>query len=513
MIFRTAATAAALAILLALVGAFTGPQWDPDPVVDHVRVATSDTAIGGKSAAAEPIGTYDVRTTDVTVQLDGTSVDAVVREPVGVDHPVPGVVFVHGAGTGDAHQAFSEPGEALASAGVATLVPSKRLDTYTTSHRDYVAMAHDYLRSVDRLRSWPGVDPDRVGVYGESEGCWIVPVMADLDPAISFVALGSAPVVPPREQAAFAVDSYLRNTHVPSEIFRAIPRAVGMVLPGGGFDYVDFDVQPYQRQLTVPVFVAYGTGDSSMPIEQGAEQIVSDAASNGDDDVTVRYYAGANHGLRVGGPVSPDFMGDLSDWVASLPASAGAAPQYAGDQPEQTYLAEPVPTPRFLASGDLLLALVIVGVSMLVLALLMWAGGVLVAVLRRRPVPHPVAPRLRVPIGGLTIGTVVTFAALVVYLVEVAHLALDYEKDDWIVQGGWVVVRVLGLVTVVFGAMLLNRYLELRAVARLVDAHRVRDVAPAVSGVLGRVAVTLVLTGASIMLVMLAYWGVYQLGI
>ena len=94
--------------------------------------------------------------------------------------------------------------------------------------------------------------------------------MAAQDPSIAFVVLVSSPVVPPREQAAFAVDSYLRNTGVPHGVFRAIPRAVGMSLPGGGFEYADFDVTPYQRQMRQPVFVVYGTGDASMPVIQGA---------------------------------------------------------------------------------------------------------------------------------------------------------------------------------------------------------------------------------------------------
>ena len=51
------------------------------------------------------------------------------------------------------------------------------------------------------------------------------------DPGLAFSVLVSAPVVPPRQQAAFAVDSYLRNTDVPQAVFRAIPRAVGLRVP------------------------------------------------------------------------------------------------------------------------------------------------------------------------------------------------------------------------------------------------------------------------------------------
>ncbi|WP_370514085.1 alpha/beta hydrolase family protein [Cellulomonas sp. JZ18] len=228
--YRLVASVAFVSVLLAVVGAALGPGWSPAPMTETVRVETTSTAIGG---APEP-GRYDVRTEELEVELDGATVGARLSLPVGADEPVPGVVFVHGAGTGRFTEAFVAQARALAASGIAALVPDKRLDTYTTSHRDYVAMAADYARSVAVLRERPEVDAARVGVYAESEGGWIAPVMAVDDPALDFVVLVSAPVVPPRQQAAFATDAYLRNTQVPHGVFRAIPRAVGMSMPGGG---------------------------------------------------------------------------------------------------------------------------------------------------------------------------------------------------------------------------------------------------------------------------------------
>ena len=208
-----------------------GPQWDPVPLADPLVVETSSTAIG---VAPRRCPSTTCARPSSSVQLDGATVEAQISEPVGLDGPKPGVVFVHGAGTGRYDTAFLEQAHALAASGIVAMVPNKRLDTYTTRHRDYVAMAADYEASVEVLQSYPGVDPDGVGIYAESEGGWIAPVMAAQDPSIAFVVLVSSPVVPPREQAAFAVDSYLRNTGVPHGVFRAIPRAVGMSLPGGG---------------------------------------------------------------------------------------------------------------------------------------------------------------------------------------------------------------------------------------------------------------------------------------
>jgi uncharacterized protein len=516
VIFRTAATSAALAIGLALVGAVTGPQWSPVPVSDHLEPSTSDTTIGGQGPDVQPVGTYEVKETPVVVKLDGTSVDGLVREPVGAPGEVPGVVFLHGAGTGAADEAFVEIATDLASAGVATLVPSKRLDTYTTRHRDYVEMAADYQHSVDLLRARPSVDPERVGLYAESEGTWVAPVLADQDPDVSFLVMVSAPVVPPRQQAGFAVDSYLRNTGVPSGVFRAIPRAVGMEMPGGGFEYADFDVTPYLARLDVPTLVAYGTADPSMPIEQGALRIIADAGANGNHDVTVRYYEGANHGIKIDEVLVPDFARDVSAWAQGLPGTAGAAPTVAGGQPNQLYLASAVPSPRWYGNGDIIIGLVIAGGALLVVGPLVWLVTGFVRRLRRAP--HPpgrLAPGLRWPLAGLAVGSVATMVGLVVYLISVARLALDYRTDAWVVQGGWIAVRLLGLATVVAAALIINRLSDLRTAHKAVLASPDGGgvvVRPA-TGVGARATLWATVAGATILLLTLAYWGVYQLGI
>ncbi len=508
--WRVATETAMAVIILAVVGALLGPQWDPVPEASSLRVATADTAIGG----APELKTYPIREHDVTVQLDGARVQARITEPVGAPGARPGVVFVHGAGTADHEDAFVDQSHALASAGIVTLVPDKRMDTYSMTHRDYVAMADDYLRSVEVLRSWPGVDPTQVGVYAVSEGAWIAPVMAVVaphdgeDPGVAFLVLVSAPVVPPREQAAFAVDSYLRNTGVPRGVFRAIPRAVGLSLPGA-FEYVDFDVTDYQQQMRQPVLVAYGTGDASMPVVQGAEQILADAAVAGNGQVTVRYYAGADHGLKVDDQVVPASLTDMAGWVLGLPQTATAEPRIAGARPEQQFRADPVPMPRWVRDGNALFVGVIATAAAVVAAGLLALGHRGVGAWRRRRAlaagrPAPVTGRitrsLAVPLSLCAAGCLATVVALVWYLRAVALLALEYERDPVVVTGGWLVVRLLGLVTVLFAVV------ALRAV-------RVRGPQRSVVGVVPWVAASTAGLACLVLLVVLAYWGAFQLGI
>lgn len=496
MLFRIAATSAVGAILLAFLGAVTGPDWSPQPLEEQIELEVESTEIRG--APQRETDLYGVEARELTVELDGSSVEARLLLPVGVSGDVPGVVFVHGAGTGRYEAAFNPQAYGLAAAGIATLVPNKRLDTYSTRHRDYVGMAADYQRSVDLMRTIDGVDPERVGVYAESEGGWIAPVMAAKDPATAFVILTSAPVVPPRQQAAFAVDAYLRNTGVPSQVFRAIPRAVGMEFPGGGFEYADFEVQPYQQRVRQPIFMAYGTDDASMPIVQGALRVIEDAAVAGNDQVTVRYYEGANHGLKVDGELAEGFLRDMATWIHGLPDTADAPPRIAGAEPFQAFLAEPVPQPGWFGDGDLVVGFVLGGAGLIVVV---GPGLFLLARLTRRRA-H-LARGLTIPLVTFGASCLATVGALVWYLMMVARLAVDYERNAWLVQGGWLGVRVLGLVAVVALATLFER-------ARLVRIDPEREV---ISGRLAVAGTWTVLGGGLLLLLSLAYWGAFQLGI
>ena len=157
-----------------------------------------------------------------------------------------------------------------------------------------------------------------------------------------------------------------------------------------------------------------------------------------------------------------------------------------------------MPSPRWFDTIDAVLATVVAGA----VALAVGTFALVVSrLLRRRG--HGLAGGITRPLAGLALGTVGTVVALVAYLQAVARLALDYERNTWVVQGGWLGVRVLGLAAVVAGAVLVQRIRDVRA------APGVRVVRGAAAGV----ALWSLSAGAVVLLVTLAYWGVYQLGI
>jgi dienelactone hydrolase len=491
--YRIAVSSAVAVFGLGVLGSVSGPGWNPVPMAESIAVETPDTTIG-RSQGTDPVGTYEVATSVVDVELAGATVQAQISEPVGAEGLRPGVVFVHGAGTGRFENAFEEQAQALASAGVVTMVPNKRLDTYQTNSRSYVAMANDYLRSVELLRGLPGVDPDRVGVYGESEGAWIVPVMAADNPSVAFTILVAAPVVPPRQQAAFASDSYLRNTGVPVEVLRAIPRVLGMEFPGGGYDYLDFDSQAFQQRMRQPLFIVYGTGDYAMPTVQGTERLINDLRIAGNEDWTVRFYEGADHGIKIDHVLVPDFARDMAAWVQALPYSADASPRIAGDQPYQRFRADRVERPRWFAEGDILSAALAAGFGALLV------GPALAVVRRLRGRRGRVLDLgVRVPLVSMAAGAAVSLLGLAEYLLAVASLAQNYRKNTFLVQGGWLAVRVVAIASVVGGVVL---------VYRILDGRR-RSVPAASRTPGGGWTLATAVGGSVLLLLLLAYFGVF----
>ncbi len=505
---RTVGTVVVTVLGLCLVGTLAGPRWYPRPLdVEVVLPTTADTSIGG-SASTTTVGTYMVRTIDVMVpQADGGQAPARLRLPLVAGKQVPGVVFMHGAGTHDL-DGFAEQAQSLASAGVATLVPAKPERGYSLTERDYVAMAQEYALAITYLRGLSAVDPHMVGVYAESEGAFPGVVATAQDPGIAFVVLASAPVVRLRQQVALAADSYLRRVGVPDQLLTLIPRLLGSpTLPGGAFGYVDFDSTAYVRGIKVPVLMLYGTNDDSMPLLQGPYTVRQGLRESSNDQLTVRYYDSANHGLKLGtstqGELAPGVTRDLARWVLGLPGTARAEPRVAGARPEQLYWAQaPAPT-RWYASGDLMLGTVLTGLGLIVLAGLGWLVGQAPR-LRGRPGLHIPDPLGRMS-AGACLSVLASWCLYLAYLAALFHLASSHQVNVLVSYGGIMAAQLAGLGTVVIIVRLSGQVWLRRAGPGTATGARPRLSAPAMT-----VLVSAVL-GCLVLLVDLAYWGLFPM--
>ncbi|KTF03937.1 Alpha/beta hydrolase family protein [Trueperella bernardiae] len=472
-------------LVLGTWGAWAGPNWNPQPMTNLIAPETADTAIVSSSRTV-PLDTYEVATSvhDVAME-DGTTIELTLREPVGVKGQSPGVVFLHGTGT-SSHEAFEEHAQWLASAGIVTAVPDKLLEHYTTFERDYLGLARGYETVAEWLRDQDSVYARDVGYYGESEGALVAPVAVADDAEAAFLILISDPAMPIRDQGALAADAYLRNVGVPPVIYQGIPRLITGAIAAGDFQYATFDPRPYHKQITVPVMMAYGTHDLSMPIVQGPIEVGESLQEAGNNDLLVRYYEGADHGLRIDGELQARPFQDIANFINGLPSSARLSPKVAGAQPHQAFTAQTLDTPRWFGSGTAMFAILASGLMLTVIGSLLLLSGHFGIGARQN------YQRVGRPILISAVLVTLTWVAFLAYLVAIATLALSYETNRWVVQGGILAVELLGLAAV---------YFLVRALATW-HAHPMQTRRAGAD-------LRVIFTGQILLLFALAYWGIY----
>lgn len=502
----------ALIAILATLSAAMMPGWDVEPLTHHIEVTSDystiqarDTATAGNTGIqtgkngngtnAKNVlktaqeGTYQVKTTNLHIKLaPNVTINAILRSPVGAHGLRPATLFIHGAGTGKASEVYGDIASAMSSAGIVTLVPDKRLDTYTTFHRDYYAMAEDYMTSLKTLRAQPDVDPGKAGIYAESEGTWIAEAMAHQHPgAIPFMMLTSPPAVSGRRQMAMAANTYVSAVGAPNGLNRDVDKFIGLDFAPLGLQYADFPAEQYLKDLAMPLLISFGTDDLSMPIEQGATDIIDGASAAGNKNVLVRYYH-ANHQMRVGAhtsvpglPLDKHYTHDLEDWTNAIAAgtksSDWATPQIAGNQPHQRLAVPASVKPGLIGSLSTILALL---AAIVLCALMAGIVGICIAIghLRKQNKQDSSSlidknivsqsstktTRVRLSWGdaaqnrfphrlttALTLNgccAVLSIAAFFIYVITAAKSALTLTPRGTLLNWGWVLLQVIALINV-----------------------------------------------------------------
>ncbi|WP_167336190.1 alpha/beta hydrolase family protein [Amycolatopsis alba] len=144
---------------------------------------------------------------------------ATVHQPTS-DYLVPGLVFVYGSGCGSIEEWDDWP-QWISECGVAVLVHDKPGcgqspgDWRTQSFAD---RATEALAAAEVLRGFHGVDRDRIGLLGLSQGGWVSLLAAETAPeAIDRVVTISGPGVSMAEQERMRIASWLHRDGVTAE--------------------------------------------------------------------------------------------------------------------------------------------------------------------------------------------------------------------------------------------------------------------------------------------------------
>ncbi len=140
-----------------------------------------------------------LREREVSIPVTGGTLSGVLALPADAEQPVGVIVFLHGDGPMEAtDDGFYRPiWEALAAAGYASLSWSKP-GVGGSSGNWLEQSLHDRAVEAGQAISWvrtqPGVDGDRIGLWAASQGGWVFPQVANTVPRIRF-AIAVSPAI------------------------------------------------------------------------------------------------------------------------------------------------------------------------------------------------------------------------------------------------------------------------------------------------------------------------------
>lgn len=204
--------------------------------------------------------------------------------------------------------------------------------------------AADVAAQLACLRETPGVDPARLGLFGHSQGGWVVLEVAAADSSVAFVITNSGPGVTMALQERFATEAHMTADGAPAE---AVVGALAtqdalMALVRGGADYatvqaaagddghgpsddaeielirrwLDHDPRLALERLPCPLLAIFGDEDLHTPVEDSIA--VFRAARDGrPGGLEIATLAEADHRLQSGEPpaLHPDYPETLGDWI------------------------------------------------------------------------------------------------------------------------------------------------------------------------------------------------------
>ncbi|MEV5889875.1 alpha/beta hydrolase family protein [Nonomuraea fuscirosea] len=362
-----------------------------------------------RAATAEPPAVpADLTSTEVSFRGGGgLQLHGSVISQAGAEKGRPGVVLVHGAGTGTPREKLLGEAVAFARQGMSVLVYDKRSAGYSLFERSYQQLAEDALGAVGTLRRQPGVDPGKVGLWGLSEGGWVTPIAAARSRDVAFVILVGANGLNPLRQQTWAVAAGLRKAGVSGSLVdRAEHNLYRVIADGGMFPQPYFDPAPVIGRLRQPVLAIWGVHDLLTPPEETPPIFAKALEEGGNRRYTFRFFPDADHAAHLtpdGGvtrlpELAPGYPELVGTWVGQ--ATSGRAPeaQVSGPAPEQASRTVAVPPTAWWESA----AAQLVALAVFLVA---FCGYPLVALVRRirgrRDVPPVKAARL-VSAGGLT---------------------------------------------------------------------------------------------------------------
>jgi len=271
--------------------------------------------------AAPPDRAYTVATAKIPAHGGATLAGTLTRPP----HAklAPAAVLITGLSSGERNNGqppwmpLRDIADALTRAGFAVLrVDDRGIGESTGDSKTWTtpAKAADVRTEVDWLASQPNIDPKRIMLVGYSEGGLIAPMVAADDPSIAAIVTLAGPGVSGNDLARYQTEARVDAdpTIAPADREREVEKQLAEPLDAHESSFMSIDPISYARRVRCPALIIQGSTDLDVPV-RSAERLASAMRSNGDPDVTVRFFPNVSHAML------PDVAGVDTGW-ATLPA-------------------------------------------------------------------------------------------------------------------------------------------------------------------------------------------------
>jgi dipeptidyl aminopeptidase/acylaminoacyl peptidase len=207
---------------------------------------------------------------------------------------------------------------------------------------------------VSFLQHQVGIDPEKIGIHGHSQGASIAPLIASQSKAVAFALADAANGVPLWQSEVFSQQSFIRRSGLKGNDLASaeqfIERSVQVERSGNGRDalFRDFksalqsgqtwakETEPpaensyfwkffpmianynpadYWRHVNVPVLIVEAGNDERVPVDSSVAAIQAALREGHNPDYTIIVFANAPHTL-----VERPKAGEPFRWPHSLPA-------------------------------------------------------------------------------------------------------------------------------------------------------------------------------------------------
>ena len=303
--------------------------------------------------------TSAVHRLEMSFQSQGVTLAGTLHLPVSTP-PYPAVLMLQGSGPADRDSDgyFPPIRDAFLSRGMAVYSYDKPGIGRSSGDWRHFALfdrAVQAQAAIRLLKEHALIDPHRVGVWGHSQGAWIVQLVASREGGLAFAISNSGPGISPREQDLYGVEHTMRADgktadHVERAVafVKALHEAAArgddyatvssallqpaMDQPWSGYHAVNdaedwalmcrFMAERYEpaealARVRCPFLAIFGELDPLLPAHASAVIVGRALREAANPDVTIVIFPQANHRMLLpdSGRFAPGYLDLMVDWA------------------------------------------------------------------------------------------------------------------------------------------------------------------------------------------------------